>query len=163
MKCPSCGFTDDRVLDSRPCRDDEAVRRRRECLKCGTRFTTYEYIERTPMMVLKRDGRTEPFDREKLLDGILLAVRKRPVTRDRIDKLIDRVEATLAEGCRTEVSSEELGDLVLAELAGLDPVAYVRFASVYRKFESAEQFASELENLRKGGSCVHPARADRDH
>ncbi len=160
MKCPSCGFSDDRVLDSRPCRDDRAIRRRRECLNCGKRYTTYEYIERTPMMVTKRDGRSEPYDREKLLEGILLAVRKRPVPRNRIDRLIDRLESNLSEGCRTEVTSEELGEMVLAELVGLDPVAYVRFASVYRKFESADQFTAELKKLKRGGSCADSARAD---
>lgn len=149
MKCSLCGSDDDRVLDSRPTRDGAAVRRRRECLKCGNRFTTYEYVEKTPLMVVKRNGSREPFDRGKLLAGVVLACRKRPVGREEMDKLVDSIEVKLGEDYRLEVPSQELGELVLERLSVLDPVAYVRFASVYRQFESPEQFVKELKNLEK--------------
>lgn len=149
MKCPSCGNDDDRVLDSRPARDGGAVRRRRECLKCGNRFTTYEYVEKTPLMVVKRNGSREPFDRGKLLAGVVLACRKRPISREEMEKLVDSVDAKLGEDSRLEVPSQELGELVLGRLSELDPVAYVRFASVYRQFDSPEHFVQELSNLKK--------------
>jgi transcriptional repressor NrdR len=149
MKCSLCGNDDDRVLDSRPSRDGAAVRRRRECLKCGNRFTTYEYVEKTPLMVVKRNGSREPFDRGKLLAGVVLACRKRPVSREDMDKLVDSVEVKLGEDYRLEVPSQELGELVLERLSVLDPVAYVRFASVYRQFDSPEHFVEELKNLKK--------------
>jgi transcriptional repressor NrdR len=150
MKCPFCDSVEDRVLDSRPSQDGTAIRRRRECTNCGKRFTTYEYVEQMPLMVVKRDGRREPYNRQKLLNGILLACRKRPISRAEIEKLIDFVETRLNEDCRVEVSSSELGELVLKQLLSIDPVAYVRFASVYRQFNSPEQFVEELENLKKG-------------
>jgi len=149
MKCPLCGNDDDRVLDSRPARDGSAVRRRRECLKCSNRFTTYEYVEKTPLMVVKRNGSREPFDRGKLLAGVVLACRKRPIGRDEMEKLVDAVETKLGEEYRLEVPSQELGELVLERLSELDPVAYVRFASVYRQFDSPEHFVQELKNLKK--------------
>lgn len=149
MKCPFCGSDDDRVLDSRPARDGAAVRRRRECLKCSKRFTTYEYVERTPLMVVKRNGSREPYDRGKLLAGVVLACRKRPTSREDMDKLVDSVEAKLGEDYRLEVPSQELGELVLERLSALDPVAYVRFASVYRQFDSPEHFVEELKNLKR--------------
>jgi len=149
MKCPFCGNDHDRVLDSRPARDGAAVRRRRECSKCGHRFTTYEYVEKTPLIVVKRNGTREPFDRGKLLAGVVLACRKRPISREDMDKLVDSVEARLGEDYRLEVPSQELGELVLERLSVLDPVAYVRFASVYRQFDSPEHFVEELENLKR--------------
>lgn len=151
MKCPYCSGEEDKVLDSRPAQDGNAIRRRRECLGCGRRFTTYEYIERIPLMVIKRDGRREPYDRQKLINGVVLACRKRPVGREKIEKMVDSVELKLSEDSRIEVSSTELGELVLEQLINLDPVAYVRFASVYRQFNSPEQFVEELNNLKKGG------------
>lgn len=151
MKCPFCGNDDDRVLDSRPARDGSAVRRRRECSKCSKRFTTYEYVERTPLMVLKRDGSSQPYDRGKLLAGVMLACRKRPISREQMEKLVDDVEARLGEEYRMDVKSQELGDMVLERLAALDTVAYVRFASVYRQFDSPEHFLEELKNLKRGG------------
>ena len=149
MKCPFCGNDDDRVLDSRPAREGAAVRRRRECSKCSNRFTTYEYVERTPLMVVKRNGSREPFDRGKLLAGVVLACRKRPISREEMDKLVDSVEVKLGEDYRLEVPSQELGELVLEHLSVIDPVAYVRFASVYRQFESPEHFVEELKNLKR--------------
>jgi transcriptional repressor NrdR len=151
MKCPYCGADDDRVLDSRPAHDGAAVRRRRECAKCASRFTTYEYVERTPLQIVKRNGSREPYDRGKLLAGVMLACRKRPVSRETMERLVDAIEAHLGEEYRLEVPSQELGEMVLEKLSSLDPVAYVRFASVYRQFDSPEQFTAELQNLRKGG------------
>jgi len=152
MKCPQCGSDGDRVLDSRPVQEGAAVRRRRECSSCRQRYTTYEYIERTPLMVTKRDGRREPFDRDKLLSGIMLAVRKRPVARPVVEELVSSVESSLAESGRIEVTSETIGEMVLDRLAGIDPVAYIRFASVYRHFENLEQFVKEMENMKKGST-----------
>jgi len=149
MKCPFCGNDDDRVLDSWPARDGAAVRRRRECSKCNNRFTTYEYVERTPLMVIKRNGSREPYDRGKLLAGVVLACRKRPISRDDMEKLVDSVDVKLGEDSRLEVPSQELGELVLERLCALDPVAYVRFASVYRQFDSPEHFVEELKNLKQ--------------
>ena len=154
MKCPYCSADDDRVLDSRPARDGAAVRRRRECAQCGKRFTTYEYVEQTPLMVTKRDGRQEPFDRGKLIGGITVACRKRPVHREEIERLVDGIEARLGEQNCMEVSSTELGRLVLIELRRLDQVAYVRFASVYRQFDTPERFVEELKNLESGGDSA---------
>lgn len=154
MKCPFCSTDDDQVLDSRPVQDGTAIRRRRECGGCGRRFTTYESIERASLTVVKRDGRREPYDRQKMLAGILIALRKRPVSREQVEKMVDGIEASLAEQHRLEISSRELGGLVLARLRALDPVAYVRFASVYRQFDNAEQFVSELTSLMKGGSSA---------
>jgi transcriptional repressor NrdR len=157
MKCPYCGNDDDRVFDSRPVNDGAAVRRRRECARCNSRFTTYEYVERTPLMVIKRDGSREPYDRGKVLAGLMLACRKRPVSRESLEALVDRIETRMGEEYRLEVSTQELGEMVLNQLKELDPVAYVRFASVYRKFNSPAQFAAELENLEKGGSSAGAA------
>jgi len=123
------------------------VRRRRECLACGHRFTTYEYVERTPVLVSKKDGRRVPYDREKLLDGVLRACQKRPVSREQIDALADRVEARIFSGVKDEVESQEIGEAVMDELEELDEVAYVRFASVYRSFRNVNQFMFELRSL----------------
>jgi transcriptional repressor NrdR len=157
MKCPQCSFDDDRVLDSRPVQEGAAVRRRRECSNCRQRFTTYEYIERTPLMVTKRDGRREPFDRDKLLSGIMLAVRKRPVSRAAAEELVSAVESSLSESGRIEVTSEEIGEMVLVRLVGIDQVAYIRFASVYRHFDNLEQFVREMETLKEGSRSAAAA------
>lgn len=151
MKCPHCGKGESRVVDSRVVRDSRAVRRRRECLGCGRRFTTYEWVERVPLTVVKRDGRREPYDREKLIRGVATACRKRPVAREDVERLVDELEAELADEYRTEVSSSELGERVLSRLLKLDPVSYVRFASVYRQFSDVEEFSNELKWLRKEG------------
>lgn len=137
------------MLDSRPAQDGNAIRRRRECLKCGRRFTTYEYVERMPLMVIKRDGRHEPYDRQKVVNGIVLACRKRPVGRQEIERVVEAVEARLEEQGKLEVSSTEIGEMVLEQLIKIDPVAYVRFASVYRQFNSPEQFVEELKKLER--------------
>jgi transcriptional repressor NrdR len=147
MKCPQCAFEEDKVVDSRTTKEGEAIRRRRECLKCGHRFTTYEYIERVPMMVVKKDGRREEYSREKLLGGLSKACEKRPVSREQIERVIDDIETVLFAKFKNEVKSTEIGNLVVDRLQSLDEVAYVRFASVYRQFKDINQFMSEVKVL----------------
>ena len=149
MKCPYCGYGESRVIDSRPTEDDEKIRRRRECLSCGRRFTTYEIVESTPLMVVKKDKSRQLFDREKLLRGIVRACDKRPVTAEQLDGVVDRIEQTYLNRLVREVSSEELGEAVLLELKKLDKVAYIRFASVYRDFSDVYTFVEELLKLQR--------------
>ncbi len=149
MKCPYCGYGESRVIDSRPTEDDEKIRRRRECLSCGRRFTTYEIVESTPLMVVKKDKSRQLFDREKLLRGIVRACDKRPVTAEQLDGVVDRIEQTYLNRLVREVSSEELGEAVLLELKKLDKVAYIRFASVYRDFSDVDTFVEELLKLQR--------------
>jgi transcriptional repressor NrdR len=147
MKCPQCSFEEDKVVDSRTTKEGEAIRRRRECLKCGHRFTTYEYIERVPMMVVKKDGRREEYSREKLMGGLSKACEKRPVSREQIERVIDDIETALFGKFKNEVKSTEIGNLVVDRLQSLDEVAYVRFASVYRQFKDINQFMNEVKVL----------------
>jgi len=147
MNCPACGHGEDKVVDSRSTKDNTAVRRRRECLGCGKRFTTYEYIETTPLMVIKKDGRREPFKREKLKAGILKACEKRPISPETIDEIVDGVESVIQKNMRSEVTSRDVGESVMQALSNLDEVAYVRFASVYRHFKDVNQFMEELKSL----------------
>ncbi|MGI5895673.1 MAG: transcriptional regulator NrdR [Oscillospiraceae bacterium] len=147
MKCPSCGYTESKVIDSRPSDDGERIRRRRECLSCGTRFTTYEVIETMPLMVIKRDDSRQAFNKEKLLNGLLRACEKRPVSLETLENLVDQIEYTLNNSFVKEVSSQEIGELTLQKLKDIDLVAYVRFASVYRDFKDIDSFLSELKNL----------------
>lgn len=147
MKCPYCAYSESKVIDSRPTEDDEKIRRRRECLSCGKRFTTYEIVETTPLMVVKKDKSRQIFDREKLMRGLIRACDKRPVTSEMLDGVVDRIEQNYVNRMVREVSSEELGELVLLELKKLDKVAYIRFASVYRDFSDVETFISELQKL----------------
>ena len=147
MRCPYCNFEDSRVIDSRTSNEGRVVRRRRECLSCQKRFTTKEYLEEVPLIVVKGDGRREPFNREKILHGIQVACSKRPVSTEAIDHLVDVVEAKLRDGNRDEVSSRQIGQLIMDGLRGVDEVAYVRFASVYRKFQAKEEFLEELKGL----------------
>ena len=149
MKCPYCGFNESKVIDSRPTEDDEKIRRRRECLSCGKRFTTYEIVETTPLMVIKKDHARQIFDREKLMLGIIRACDKRPVTSEMIIGVVDRIEQNYVNRMLREVSSEELGEAVLLELKKLDKVAYIRFASVYRDFSDVTTFINELQKLQK--------------
>src|ERR671939_1503106 len=149
MKCPFCGHTEDRVVDSRVGREGEFIRRRRECLKCNRRYTTYEYIEDVLPRVVKRDGRREPFDRQKLRGSILKACEKRSVGVQAVDDVVGDIEARLHERAEKEISSLELGDLVMEHLQKLDQVAYVRFASVYRQFKDINQFMDEVKGLLK--------------
>jgi transcriptional repressor NrdR len=149
MKCPSCDCHDTRVIDSRETADDSAVRRRRQCVACGKRFTTYERWERPDLRVKKRDGRVEDFDRDKLEVGVLKACEKRPIPRAALAQLIDDVEEELRSLDVDEVPSTEIGSLVLEKLKTLDPVAYLRFASVYRAFQDVSHFEKELRHLRQ--------------
>ena len=147
MKCPFCGHQEDKVVDSRASSDGDAIRRRRECLSCGKRFTTYEHVEAQPLMVIKKDGRREPFDRQKLLAGLIKACEKRPVSMDDLERLVDELERELSQHFEREAPSREVGERVMKRLHTLDPVAYVRFASVYREFKDVEQFMRELKDL----------------
>lgn len=147
MKCPFCGYEQDKVVDSRSSKEGRAVRRRRECLKCGDRFTTYEYIENFPLTVVKNDQRREPYDRQKLLMGILSACKKRPISMKKIESIVDRIEDEIDKLSKSEIDSLEIGRLVMNELQKLDDVAYVRFASVYRKFKDPDDFVSEVKGL----------------
>lgn len=149
MKCPFCSANRDRVVDSRESRDGDTIRRRRECLECGRRFTSYEQIEAIPYMVVKKDGRREEFNRNKLLNGVLKASEKRPIPPKRLEEIVTRVEAQLHQTEEREIATSEIGNLVMAELRELDPVAFVRFASVYRKFEDIGAFMEEVQNLLK--------------
>lgn len=147
MRCPYCGSMDDRVVDSREAREGSEIRRRRECAACHRRFTTYERVDEIPASVVKRDGRRESFDREKLLAGLLKACEKRPIPRRELEAIADGVESELAGREEHEMTSDEIGGLVTAKLRRLDQVAYVRFASVYRRFEDISQFMEELRHL----------------
>jgi transcriptional repressor NrdR len=142
------------VVDSRTARDGEAIRRRRECLSCGARFTTYEYVEKTPVLVIKKDGRREPFRREKLAEGVSKACEKRPIPREQIEALLDRVENAIQSMGQSEVESRVIGEAVMDELASIDQISYVRFASVYREFRDVRHFLDEirvlLEHRREG-------------
>jgi transcriptional repressor NrdR len=149
VKCPFCGHTEDRVVDSRVGRDGEFIRRRRACLKCHRRYTTYEYIEDVLPHVVKRDGRREPFDRQKLRGSILKACQKQSVAVQAVDDIVGDIEAKLHDRADKEIPSRDLGDLVMESLQRLDQVAYVRFASVYRQFKDASQFMEELKDLLK--------------
>ena len=150
MKCPRCGIDDDKVIDSRPAREGQAVRRRRECLDCGERFTTFEYVEAKTLLVVKRDGRRVAYDRSKILGGVARACEKRPVTLERMEAIADAVERELSRDTTREVSTREVGELVMHQLRNEDEVAYVRFASVYRSFKDVDEFMSELRHLLDG-------------
>ena len=147
MKCPFCGFTDSKVIDSRPAEDGTTIRRRRECLDCQKRFTTYEIIERMPLVVIKRDGSRESFDKVKIINGVIRACEKRPVTMTQIEGLANDIELELRGRLESEVKSEVIGEMVMARLKDLDEVAYVRFASVYRSFKDINTFMEELTKL----------------
>ncbi len=147
MKCPYCGNLGDKVVDSRESREGEVIRRRRECLDCGRRFTSYERIDEIPYMVVKKDGRRERFERQKLVAGLLKACEKRPVRVAALEAVADRLEAALQERPDREMSTEEIGAVVMAELRQLDKVAFVRFASVYRNFRDIDEFKNELNDL----------------
>lgn len=147
MRCPSCGHEEDRVVDSRAIKENSAVRRRRECLKCGHRFTTYEYVEHTPVMVVKKDGRREHYSRDKILNGLLRACEKRPVPMETLEKLSDDVEKAICGRIRDEIPTSEIGNEIMERLVEIDQVAYVRFASVYRDFKDVSQFLGELRKL----------------
>lgn len=147
MKCPFCGHLEDRVVDSRLSTDGEAIRRRRECEKCGKRFTSYERVEEIMPMVVKKDGRREPYDRQKVLGGLKKACEKRPISIEMLENMVDEIEKKLLDGAQKEVSTSQIGEEMMRRLQELDKVAYVRFASVYRDFKDIDEFVSELTEL----------------
>lgn len=149
MKCPFCGFMDDKVIDSRSSSEGNAVRRRRECIECGKRFTTYEVVEEMSLFVVKKDGRRQPFDKKKILSGVQKACEKRPVSSEKIEELVGSIEREIYRKFDREANSRDIGELVMEKLASLDEVAYVRFASVYRQFKDVNQFMNELRGLLK--------------
>src|SRR5438552_13327746 len=149
MRCPKCGCQDDKVIDSRASREGATIRRRRECIRCKHRFTTYEEVERARLMVLKRDGTREEFSREKLLSGVQKACEKRPVTQEAIVNLVEQIIDDLSSSFEREVPGNEIGERVMRGLRGLDPVAYVRYASVYRRFDEATDFVQEVKKMEK--------------
>lgn len=147
MKCPTCNYKETKVIDSRLNSEGTSIRRRRECLKCEKRFTTYEYVEDVPLMVIKRDGRRQSFDRRKIISGLVKACEKRPVSIDQMEELTDAIERTIQKEYDREVSSKDIGEMIMEKLASLDEVAYVRFASVYRQFRDVNQFMNELKGM----------------
>ncbi len=147
MRCPFCGYKEDKVVDSRATAEESAVRRRRECLKCGKRFTTYEYVEEVSLLVIKKDGRREAFDRKKVLAGIIRACEKRPVSVEKMEEVATQVERAIQKKSDREAASSKIGELVMEKLKLIDDVAYVRFASVYRQFKDVGQFMVELKDI----------------
>jgi transcriptional repressor NrdR len=147
MKCPYCGFAQDRVVDSRESKDADSIRRRRECERCNKRFTTYERIDEIPYMVVKKDGRRERFERQKVLSGLLRACEKRPVSGAKLEAIVDDTEAYLVDSPERERTTSEIGELIMNRLKNIDTVAYIRFASVYRDFKDVREFKEELEQL----------------
>ena len=147
MKCPYCEHTESKVIDSRPTDEGNSIRRRRECLKCEKRFTTYEQIESIPVIIIKKDGTRQPYDRQKLMNGILRAIEKTPVTFKEVEETVAKVESKIFNRLDREVESKMIGELVMEELKNLNPVAYVRFASVYREFKDVNVFLEEVKNL----------------
>ncbi len=147
MKCPFCGYTESKVIDSRPAEEGATIRRRRECLACGKRFTTYEIIERMPLVVVKRDGSRQSFDKMKLINGMVRASEKRPVSLAKLEEIADDIEQELQSGLEREIKTVEIGEMVMVRLKDIDEVAYVRFASVYRSFKDINTFMEELSKL----------------
>lgn len=147
MRCPFCSHGEDKVVDSRSSKEGRAVRRRRECLRCSQRFTTYEYIENVSLTIVKNDQRREPYDRQKLMQGIVAACKKRPVSVKKLESVVDKIENAIEKSGRMEIPSSEIGTYVMSELYELDEVAYVRFASVYRKFKDISEFISEVKEI----------------
>lgn len=147
MRCPYCGYLESKVIDSRPAEEGATIRRRRECLSCGKRFTTYEIMERLPLIVVKRDGSRQTFDKIKIMNGMLRACEKRPVSVEALEKIADDIEQELQNSLEREVSTTEIGEMVMSRLKDIDEVAYVRFASVYRQFKDVNTFLEELQKL----------------
>ena len=147
MKCPFCGHDEDRVIDSRPAEDGAAIRRRRECVRCSARFTTYEKVESLPFLVVKKDGTREPFNQDKILSGLLKACEKRPVSNEQLQEVLAYVESQIQGAVNREISSQDIGALVMSKLKEIDEVSYVRFASVYRQFKDVNSFLEELNEM----------------
>ena len=159
MKCPFCGFVNDKVVDSRESKEGESIRRRRECMKCEKRFTTYERIDEIPYMVVKKDGRREKFDRQKVLSGLLRACEKRPVSIGKMEQIVNEAEAFILDSAERERKTSELGELIMNRLKKHDKVAYVRFASVYLDFKDVKEFMAELKDLLKNKETAAAAAA----
>ncbi len=157
MRCPYCGHLEDKVVDSREAKDGDAIRRRRECLDCGRRFTSYERIDEIPYMVVKKDGRRETFDRNKIMSGLMRACEKRPISTAQLESIVDEVEKEVQDSLDREVSTSEIGKIIMRRLKSLDKVAYVRFASVYLEFEDVSAFMTELKALVDSRSRTVPA------
>ena len=157
MKCPFCGYVNDKVVDSRESKEAESIRRRRECLKCEKRFTTYERIDEIPYMVIKKDGRREKFDRQKVLNGLLRACEKRPVSMGKMEQIVNEVEAFILDSPDRERRTSEVGELIMSRLRKLDKVAYVRFASVYLDFKDVKEFMAELKHLLNTKEAAAPS------
>ena len=151
MKCPFCGFEENRVIDSRTSKEGLSVRRRRECVECNRRFTTYAYIEKVPVLIIKRDGRREPYNRQKIVEGIALACKKRPVPVEKIDEMVQTVEKFIFSQEAGELESSDIGNLIMDLLKKVDEVSYIRFASVYRQFKDMKEFMGELNKLINNG------------
>ena len=147
MKCPFCGETDSKVIDSRPAEDGSSIRRRRQCNGCKKRFTTYEKVETIPLIVIKKDNNREPYDREKIVSGILRSCHKRPISSDQINRLVDEIETEIFNREDREIPAQEIGEIVMSRLKDLDAVAYVRFASVYREFKDVNTFMDEIKKI----------------
>jgi transcriptional repressor NrdR len=158
MKCPFCGFLEDKVVDSREAKDGDSIRRRRECLDCGRRFTSYERIDEVPYMVVKKDGRREMFDRNKIMNGLLRACEKRPISAAQLESLVNSVEKYVQDSADRERRTEQVGKMIMRRLKELDKVAYVRFASVYLEFEDVSEFMEELKILVRGREKAKQAR-----
>lgn len=158
MKCPFCAYTESKVIDSRPAEEGATIRRRRECLACGKRFTTYEIIERMPLVVVKRDDSRQSFDKVKLINGMVRASEKRPVSLAKLEEIADDIEQELQSGLEREIKTVEIGEMVMARLKDVDEVAYVRFASVYRSFKDINTFMQELSKLLTEGDSKDTAK-----
>ena len=161
MRCPFCGFLEDKVVDSRESKDGDSIRRRRECLECGRRFTSYERIDEIPYMVVKKDGRREAFERHKVMSGLLRACEKRPISAAQLEAIVDAVEKTVQDSPDRELSTSEIGKVIMRRLKELDKVAYVRFASVYLEFEDVSEFMSELKDLVRSRDKAQISRSSK--
>ncbi len=161
MKCPFCAFLNDKVVDSRESKEADSIRRRRECLQCGKRFTTYERIDEIPYMVVKKDGRRERFDRQKVLSGLLHACEKRPVAISKLEQIVNDAESYVMDSSERERKTSEIGELIMNRLRKLDKVAYVRFASVYLDFKDVKEFMSELKDLVQTKEVVPPVKSGK--
>ena len=154
MRCPFCKKDNDKVIDTRPSEDGSAIRRRRECLECAKRFTTHERLEEMPVRVIKKNGRREPFDRSKILTGVMRAVEKRSFSIEEVEKLVDSMEREILDQSEREISTRDIGELVMARLRAMDEVAYVRFASVYREYQALEEFITEIRTFNPNGAGI---------
>ncbi len=161
MRCPFCSFGDTKVVDSRASKDGRAIRRRRECLKCGERFTTYERVEEFQPMVVKKDGRREPFDRKKVIDGILKACEKRPISMDQVESFVNSLEKEIQDRGEREITGRFIGEKVMSQLREWDDVAYVRFASVYKQFKDLKEFMAQLLEILNDSSTRQPNNVDK--